>query len=206
MQLAGMTIGELAWQYNIQVPDTLNHHKGWLGDLMETVLGAYAGNLAQADFYELGVELKTLPLNDKGVPAESTFVCSIDMSHIHDLEWEHSTVYAKLQHVLFIPIHSLHETSIQDRCIATPLFWQPSAEDMQQLEQDWLELMELIQLGQFEHLDSRLGKFLQVRPKAANARVLTQVIDASGESCATLPRGFYLRPAFTRSIINNHFL
>lgn len=206
MQLAGQSIGDIAQRYKVDVPANLLHHKGWLGDFMESVLGADAGNLSEADFQQLGIELKTIPLNAKGHPAESTFVCSIDMDKAHHLDWQQSRVYRKLRHVLFIPIHSHNKHTIQERIIATPLFWQPSSSELNQLKQDWLESMELIQLGKLEQLDSRTGKYLQVRPKAANARMLTQAIDEDGESCLTLPRGFYLRASFTRHIFQSNFL
>ncbi len=47
---------------------------------------------------------------------------------------------------------------------------------------------------------------MQVRPKAASAAVRQRVINVEGELTETMPRGFYLRTAFTEAIVRQHFL
>ena len=58
---------------------------------------------------------------------------------------------------------------------------------------DWEELMDLIVLGEVERITARHGEVLQLRPKAANSKALTEAIGARGEIILTLPRGFYLK-------------
>lgn len=62
-----------------------------------------------------------------------------------------------------------------------------------QLKRDWEELMDLIVLGKVETITARHGEVLQIRPKAANARALTEAIGEFGQPIMTLPRGFYLK-------------
>jgi DNA mismatch repair protein MutH len=64
--------------------------------------------------------------------------------------------------------------------------------------------MDLIVLGQYGKLNARMGEILQVRPKAANSRVLTNATDADGEHSQTLPRGFYMRPQFTQGLVDRY--
>ena len=71
---------------------------------------------------------------------------------------------------------------------------------------DWEELMDMIVLGHVERITARHGEVLQLRPKAANARALTEAIGANGEPILTLPRGFYLKKNFTRALLERHFL
>ncbi|PTI95482.1 DNA mismatch repair protein MutH, partial [Staphylococcus succinus] len=47
---------------------------------------------------------------------------------------------------------------------------------------------------------------LQIRPKAANAKALTEAIGAWGERILTLPRGFYLKKNFTSALLARPFL
>ncbi|CDK67090.1 DNA mismatch repair endonuclease MutH [Klebsiella pneumoniae IS10] len=47
---------------------------------------------------------------------------------------------------------------------------------------------------------------LQLRPKAANSKALTEAIGARGETILTLPRGFYLKKNFTAALLARHFL
>ena len=66
--------------------------------------------------------------------------------------------------------------------------------------------MDMIVLGHVERISARHGEVLQLRPKAANARALTEAIGANGEPILTLPRGFYLKKNFTRALLERHFL
>ena len=68
------------------------------------------------------------------------------------------------------------------------------------------ELMDMIVLGQVERITARHGEVLQLRPKAANSKPLTEAIGAQGEPILTLPRGFYLKKNFTGALLVRHFL
>ena len=50
-----------------------------------------------------------------------------------------------------------------------------------------------------------MGRYLQIRPKGANAKSLTTTLDEEGNTIQTLPRGFYLRPEFTQQIIQANY-
>ena len=62
--------------------------------------------------------------------------------------------------------------------------------------------MDMIAMGEVNKLSSRQGKYLQIRPKAADAKALSQTSMENGEASMTLPRGFYLRPDFTQILLN----
>jgi DNA mismatch repair protein MutH len=49
---------------------------------------------------------------------------------------------------------------------------------------------------------AKLGRFLQIRPKAANSRVITRQIGHDGEEEWYHPCGFYLRTSFTQQILS----
>ncbi len=58
------------------------------------------------------------------------------------------------------------------------MLWSPNEEEDRQLREDWEELMDMIVLGQVERITARHGEYLQIRPKAANAKALTEAIGA----------------------------
>lgn len=203
-QIAGKTLAELANQYNIAIPNSLHHTKGWIGQLIELVLGANAGNKAMPDFPHLGIELKTLPLNANLQPNESTYVCTAPLPSMQ-LNWSQSVVYHKLRHVLWVPVENHHNKPLAKRCIGTPFLWRPNQEQLAILQQDWEELMELLQCGNIDILSAKHGKFLQIRPKAANSQVLIDSINTDGITIKTVPKGFYLRPIFTKLILQQQF-
>ena len=94
---------------------------------------------------------------------------------------------------------------LAERQIGSAFLWQPSAEQWQLLRQDWEELMELISLGGLANIRGAHGKVLQLRPKAANSKALTEAVGAGGEPIQALPRGFYLKASFTAAIVRQQF-
>ena len=204
-QMAGQTLGNLAISMGTTAPTDLKRAKGWQGQLIEHYLGATASTLAAPDFMELGIELKTLPLDRHGKPKESTYVCTVPLDNLADIHWETSWLKAKLSHVLWVPIEADADIPLAARTIGTAILWRPSAQQEQALRQDWQELMDMVCLGQLEKITSHHGRYLQIRPKAANARALCPSTDMDGNRIMTLPRGFYLRTAFTRQILADHY-
>ena len=175
--------------------------KGWTGQAIEKALGTTAGNRAGPDFCALGVELKTLPINHLGKPAESTFVTSIPLLTIHQEHWHSSQCYAKLKRVLWLPIEGEHDIPFQHRRIGPAVLWSPSSEEETILSNDWMELSFMISSGKLAEIDASMGDYLQVRPKAANGKSLCYGVDEQGNKVLTLPRGFYLRSRFTATIL-----
>ena len=204
--IAGLTFGELADELHIPVPPDLKRDKGWVGMLLERALGAAAGSKAEQDFSHLGVELKTLPINAKGYPLETTFVSLAPLVQNSGVKWESSHVRHKLSCVLWMPIEGSRHIPLGERHIGAPILWKPTAEQERQLKQDWDELMDLIVLGKLDQITARIGEVMQLRPKGANSRSITKGIGRNGEVIETLPLGFYLRKAFTAGILNDFLL
>mgnify|MGYP000135278499 CR=1 FL=1 len=203
--LAGLTIGEIAEKYDIAMPNNLKREKGWVGLLLEHVLGATAGSKPEPDFPELGIELKSIPINQAGKPLETTFVCVAPLTGLQGVTWENSHIRHKLSRVLWVPIVAERSIPLAERVIATTFIWSPNAEEEQALAQDWQELIEMITLGEVEHINGKHGTFLQLRPKAANSSVRTKAFNHRGEPFMTLPRGFYLKTSFTHALLKNQF-
>jgi DNA mismatch repair protein MutH len=200
-QLAGTTIGQVAMALGVDVPANLQRHKGWVGQLLEAYLGADAGNLAEPDFIALGVELKTLPLNAQGRPKESTYVCTVNLNESGRLQWEDSWVKRKLSHVLWLPVEAEQAIPLAERYIGLGWLWQPTEQQSLQIKQDWEELMDRVVLGEHAEITAREGQVLQIRPKAANSRVMTESHSELGEFTQINPKGFYLRTEFTQQLL-----
>lgn len=200
--LMGFSLGELAAQYNIAVPKVLLNGKGWSGVLMELLLGATAGSLAEPDFQYLGIELKTIPINSMGKPLESTYISIVPLTRFVGLKWEESEVYSKLKRILWVPLLSGKTISPAERRVGRALLWSPTKEQESQLKDDWQELMDMIALGELDAISSTMGKYLQIRPKGANAASRCWGVDREGNRVRVLPRGFYLRPSCTQLILS----
>lgn len=199
--IAGLTLEQLAHQISWTTPKDLLHNKGWIGQLLETILGASAGSLSEPDFQHLGIELKTIPINSNGKAAETTYVCVVPLDNHTGLHWEKSCVAKKLARVLWLPIEAGPKMPLSQRRVGMGFIWSPDTSMLQKLKDDWEELMEYVALGQVDEIDASYGDFLQIRPKAANAKATTKGIGQDGRFQATLPRGFYLRTSFTNQVI-----
>ncbi|NNM60081.1 MAG: DNA mismatch repair endonuclease MutH [Legionellales bacterium] len=202
--LMGFSLGELAANYNITAPDLLLNGKGWSGVFMELLLGATAGSLAEPDFQHLGIELKTIPINQQGKPLESTYISIVPLNRFIGLKWKESEVYHKLKRILWVPLLAGKTISPAERRIGRALLWSPTNEQEMQLQQDWQELMDRVALGELDAISASMGKYLQMRPKGANAASRCWGIDREGNRVRVSPRGFYLRPSFTQGILALH--
>ncbi len=207
-RLAGLTLAEVANDANIEIPVDLKRNKGWIGLLLEHVLGASASSRPEPDFPTLGIELKTLPINSQGKPLETTFVCVAPLTGLVGVNWQNCWLKQKLSTVLWVPIicdtPSEKNIPLAKRRIGSAFLWSPSKKEEQLLAMDWQELTDMIVLGEVEKIDGKHGQVLQLRPKAANAKAKTQAFDKHGKPFMTLPRGFYLKIPFTQAILNKN--
>ena len=210
--LAGLTLAEVATEAGIEIPKDLKRNKGWVGLLLERILGATASSRPEPDFPHLGIELKTLPINNQGKPLETTFVSVAPLVGLEGINWKNSWVREKLSRVLWVPIiceninNNTNEKSIPlaQRQIGSAFIWSPSEEEEHLLAMDWQELTDMITLGNVEKIHGKHGQVLQLRPKAANSKAKTKAFDMYGKPFMTLPRGFYLKIPFTQMILNKN--
>lgn len=204
--LAGLTISHVAGRHGVDVPANTLRAKGWIGNLMETALGATAASKPEPDFQLIGVEMKTLPVDANGKPRESTYVCTVPLINRDTIVWETSNVRTKLNRVLWVPIESDDNLDLSERRIGTPLIWSPSPQEEADLRIDWEELMDMVCLGELTQITAHHGTWLQIRPKAASSSSRRLGIEDSGAPVPTLPRGFYLRVGFTQRILSENFI
>ncbi|KTD51538.1 DNA mismatch repair protein mutH [Legionella quinlivanii] len=202
-RIAGLSFSQLACLTQCTIPQKQSQRKGWTGLAIELALGTTAGTKAVPDFENLGVELKTIPLNALGKPAESTFVTSISLTSIHRETWKESQCFQKLKRILWVPVEGDTMIPFEQRRIGSGFLWSPSEEQECILSDDWHEHSTMIGMGRLEEIDASMGEYLQVRPKAANARSLCDGFDAEGKKIRTLPRGFYLRASFTQQLLKS---
>lgn len=204
-RLAGRDLAAVAEPFGIRPPPDLRRNKGWIGELLETALGATAKSRAEPDFPGLGVEMKTLPVDRRGRPRESTYVCTAPLDGSMAARWEDSWVCHKLSRVLWVPIVGKGSVPPGERIVGTPLLWSPSADEAAALRADWEQLTELIALGELWLIDARKGQYLQLRPKGASASDRSWTMAGDGEWVQANPRGFYLRAKFTREMLARHY-
>jgi DNA mismatch repair protein MutH len=193
--LAGVRVADLASREGLDIGGDAVRTKGKVGELLERALGA-TGIGAEMDFPQLEVEMKTVPL-EGGKPAESTFVCALPLGEVDRMEWATSWVRRKLSRVLWVPI----ATEAEDRRIGEVVLWSPTLEQDGALKDDFEEIVGRIAIGDIEDLSAHVGRYLQLRPKAATGSVRTAAPGRDGDVVSTVPRGFYLRARFVGAVL-----
>lgn len=199
--IVGKKLDELSKQACVNLPNDPVHAKGFVGELVELLLGASAESLPIPDFPELGLELKTLPLDENFKPLESTFICYAPLTDVRNVRFEETALYKKITRMLFVFTIAPRDLPMNERTIAGYSFWNPNAEQLATIKNDYNELMELVSLGRINEINAKLGTIIQMRPKAANGKVLTDCIGPDGTIIKTRPRGFYMRRIFTTELI-----
>ncbi|WWO98918.1 MAG: DNA mismatch repair endonuclease MutH [Candidatus Dasytiphilus stammeri] len=205
--LAGYNLGDLAAYVKLNLPRDLKSNKGWIGNLIEKCLGANAKSKAEPDFSELGIELKTIPVDTYGRPLQATFVCSVSLSIDKNIgiTWKICNVRHKLSKVLWVPIQGEKKIPLPLRIVGTPFLWSPNFHEEYALRCDWEELIELIICGEIENVSSRNGEVLQILPKTSNKKAY-EIIGKNGKRLRIRPWGFYLKKTFTSIILARQFL
>jgi DNA mismatch repair protein MutH len=201
--LVGVELSELADTLGLPVPVGNVRTKGWSGQVIEQELGAAVGGARGPDFAELGVELKTVPVDEDLVPLESTAVCQIDPVAIAAESWDTSYAREKLASVLFVALAVPPAArSVGDRRVAAVRLWSPDADEARALREDFELLVRgYYRQGRAAEITGHLGTVLQVRPKGRDADDLRDGYDAAGRPARIGKQGFYLRPAFVARIL-----
>ena len=200
--LTGHRVATLAKALGVNISPDKRTTKGLVGQLVERALGADPNACERPDFPDLGIELKTIPVDCRGVPLESTFCCSIHMGTADQQSWETSRLKQRLACVLWVPVQAPRSVPLGERVFGVPRLWQPTEREIALLRGDWEEHMGLIGAGHGAALSARRGEVLQVRPKAAHSRVRTWAPGPDGPE-ALLPLGFYLRARFTATLLRD---
>lgn len=189
--MAGRRLADVAAEHG--VVSAVLSNKGWAGLVVERALGATAGSRAEPDFPALGIELKTIPVDEGGRPVESCFVASLDLA-AYDLRWEASAVCKKLARVAWVPVEAFGER----RCGAG-FVWSPSSSELEVLRGDYEDIVDLLEVG--ARVTARTGTWLQLRPKGRDSKHLRRALDEEGGVVLAPPRAFYLRRSFTASLL-----
>lgn len=204
--LSGRLLADVAADFGFFVGNDAVRTKGKFGGVLEGALGAHGGAGKVHDFPDLGVELKSIPVDARGKPKESTYVCTFSVADAEHEEWETSWVKQKLSCVLFVPLQVGEGDGAEARTVRSPILWRPTREQEAILHADFDDIVGMVGMGGIEELTAHEGRWLQVRPKARDGTKSAVAYGEDGDRIATVPRGFYLRTKFTEAILKSPHL
>lgn len=193
---------DIAWVHSKETD------KGLPGKIIEASYFGYELNSRQeADFEQVGVELKTTPADidkktQKYKSGETISVTQIDFNHPIECDFYKSHLYQKLRMLLVIFYYrnrALNSKLLYNIFYAT--LFQPSAEDMAIIESDFIDINRKIRSG-CAHLLSRTdGTYLGTAPKSTKS-VFTQPYYGG---LPIVKRSFTLKKEYVNVILSSYY-
>lgn len=194
---------------NKEISKYKGKRKGHLGDLVEEYLFDIKNNSdANADFKEVGIELKTTPLKQlkskKYSPKERLVFSMIDYMSIIDETWESSSFLKKNKLLLIMFYLYEEDKSILEYDFKLiellNLLEEVSKADIAQIKLDWEKIVTKIREGNAHLLSEGDTLYLGAAPKAANSKVRRQ---QPNNTISAKPRAFSLKTTYLNYLIQN---
>lgn len=175
--------------------------KTGVGHLVEWFLGKPPNSSDEPDIPELGIEVKTIPLElrGKGIkslgPKEPTSLTMIDFARVAEQEWNQAYVRKKLQRILWVPyVHDYDDKRLHS--FREPFLWTPPEGDLPQYEEDYGIVRTTIREGRPHELSEQLSVVLAARRKGQKGSTTTYL----GVKAST--RAWALKSAYTGTLLN----
>lgn len=152
-------------------------NKGKLGELVETLYFKYPNNTkAEADFQEVGLELKVTPLYETKKhqlkSKERLVLENINFMTIVNETWDNNSLLKKLRQLLLM--FYLHENNkeVVDLIFKLISLWSPSEEDWKIIQKDWELITDKIKKGKAHEISEGDTRYLGACTKGANANTV----------------------------------
>lgn len=204
--LIGCTAGEVAAAIGqmAYLDEPKAQGKTGVGGLVEWYFGKPPNNSPEPDIPELAIEIKTIPLEQRGRtsrqlgPKEPTSLTMMDYARVAEEGWQQAYVRKKLHRILWIPyIHDFDDK--RKHTFQQPFLWSPAAHDLPYFEQDYEVVRQTILAGKAHQLSETLSVVLAARRKGIGADKRKQP-----KSPILAPsRAWALKSAYTSTVLDH---
>jgi len=189
-----------------------NSGKGSLGQLVEEVVFNYKINsLKDADFSEVKMELKVVPLKRIKAIKSSKLMCKklgisvkeriilsiIDYMSITEENWEINSLSIKMSKLLLMFYLYEKDVEILDYVFQLVDKWEPSPSDLEIIKRDWELIVKKINSGRAHELSEGDTYYLGAATKGATAKSLRKQPFASE---LAMQRAFSFKRSYVESI------
>lgn len=189
------------------------NRKGYFGDLIEQYVFGIANNgRAEADFKELGIELKSTPLKrhekKRYVAKERLVFSMIDYKQIINEQWETSSFLEKnrlllIMFYLYLQGHSILDYKFEFVHLLD-LLGDISEQDAEQIRKDWQFIVDKIRRGEAHLLSEGDTFYLGACTKAKNSSVVRD--QPMAPHIPAKPRAFSLKQTYLNYLIQRNLL
>ncbi len=182
-------------------------NKGLLGNLVEQAYFGFPSNSRQeADFAEVGVELKSTPYEGTGNdirPGETLSLTQINYRIPQETDFYQSHAWDKLQKILVVYYRRQKQEAERIRSklfysIGYVFMLRPDERDKAIMEADYRTLVGFMVRGQAHLLSRTHGEYLGVAPKSSRREYVEQYY---GEHIPALKRGYVLKIPYLTHVL-----
>jgi DNA mismatch repair endonuclease MutH len=160
-----MTVAEAA--RSLRVPASGN--KSYAAGVVRRAFGVGERSRIK-EFEEMGLTLRISRVGPGLLPYEALSFPAFRYRELVEERWEESELLSQVGYILFVPVHGRTKATPQEDCVlGEPVFWRPSADDLELIRREWeLYRLEIERGKALELTPASETVALHVRPHARN--------------------------------------
>jgi DNA mismatch repair protein MutH len=191
----GRTVEDVGAELGVPPSDA----KSYAAAVVRRVFGAKSFGTKIAEFEEMGLTPRITRVDDHLMPYEALSFPAFRYHPLLEEIWEDSDLLAHIEYMLLVPVHGQTKATPQKDCtLGMPVFWHPSAEELDLIRREW-EIFRLeIREGRADQLTpASQTDAIHVRPHSRDA---TDTDEAPGIG-SVVKKSFWLNKLFVREIL-----
>ncbi|MFE0441678.1 Sau3AI family type II restriction endonuclease [Aerococcus sp. NPDC058936] len=206
IEIAESAVGKTVKEYDINDRLASKGNKGGIGQILEEGLFGYAINsTSEADFGELGVELKATPVKqnkNKALAAKERLVLNI-INYMKEVEYsfETSSFWRKNETILMMFYFWDKELDRGDYRILKSVLYTYPEDDLEIIKNDWEIIVGKIRAGKAEELSEGDTMYLGACTKGANKNSLRQ---QPFSDVPAMQRAFSLKASYMTTLVRKY--
>jgi DNA mismatch repair endonuclease MutH len=170
---------------------------------MQLAFGRMPDSRPAPDLDQFRIEVKTVPVSVGLASLQPTRVCRVNPQQLCDeTEWARSHAFRKLTTILVVPVvnHPRPASNVAVWYARSPFVWMPSADEMSQLEEDWLGIRDRYANGTVNKSNIP-GTYMFAKPQAPDATAVSKYVDLTGIERKPPSKAFYLKQRLTTATL-----
>ena len=175
--------------------------KSYAAAVVRRAFGAKSLGTKIVEFEEMGLTPRITRVDGDLMPYEALSFPAFRYHPLLEETWEDSDLLARIEYMLLVPVHGQTKATPQKNCtLGVPVFWRPSAEELDLIRREW-EIFRLeIREGRADHLTPASQTMaIHVRPHSRDAHDT----DDAPRIGQVVKKSFWLNRPFVRDILRD---
>jgi DNA mismatch repair endonuclease MutH len=193
-EFVGRTIESVANEMGVRPSKAKNHAARVVRRAID-----HSSPLPAHEFRRIGPTIRVPRVDTKSLPYEAVSFPAFKHIELVEEEWDDSALLSYVEHMLLIPVVGVDRTTPPASCvIGTPVYWEPTPEQMSTMSREWARFRDLIAAGRSADLPTESQTHaLHVRPHGRDATDRDPVPGGGTQ----IKRSFWLNRRFVQEIL-----